>query len=273
MLDFFGNEQFARRIREDKSILIPEEFNAFKTWTEYINRLIGAISGLFLLLTAIYSFSYKLENKWITILSITNVVIVMVQAWLGAIVVSTNLVPIIVTIHMLLAIAILAISIGTYFIAKTLGKQTGTKNTAAFSVSLFVLLISIVQIVFGTEVREKIDAVSARLQGSYRDDWVNSIGAIFEDHRSTSIVILITNVALFLIVRKHFNKHSMQQQLMSFTVLIIMLQIVTGIVLSYWSLPPIAQAVHILLSTVLFGTQFYLMLNIYKPIYLQGGNK
>jgi cytochrome c oxidase assembly protein subunit 15 len=273
MLDFFGNEQFARRIREDKSILIPEEFNAFKTWTEYINRLIGAISGLFLLLTAIYSFSYKLENKWITILSITNVVIVMVQAWLGAIVVSTNLVPIIVTVHMLLAIAILAISIGTYFIAKTLGKQTGTKNTAAFSVSLFVLLTSIVQIVFGTEVREKIDAVSARLQGSYRDDWVNSIGAIFEDHRSTSIVILITNVALFLIVRKHFNKHSMQQQLMSFTVLIIMLQIVTGIVLSYWSLPPIAQAVHILLSTVLFGTQFYLMLNIYKPIYLQGGNK
>ena len=37
----------ANRIREDKSILVPEEFNAAKTWTEYINRLIGVISGFF----------------------------------------------------------------------------------------------------------------------------------------------------------------------------------------------------------------------------------
>src|SRR5271169_5070448 len=51
-LDVFGYADLARRIREDKSILVPEEFNAAKTWTEYINRLIGAISGIFLLLTA-----------------------------------------------------------------------------------------------------------------------------------------------------------------------------------------------------------------------------
>ena len=39
-LDIFGFSDLARRIREDKSILVPEEFNAAKTWTEYINRLI-----------------------------------------------------------------------------------------------------------------------------------------------------------------------------------------------------------------------------------------
>ena len=53
-LDAFGYHDLATRIREDKSILVPEDFNAGKTWTEYINRLIGAISGIFLLLTAIY---------------------------------------------------------------------------------------------------------------------------------------------------------------------------------------------------------------------------
>src|SRR5476649_295545 len=56
-LDVFGYADLARRIREDRSILIPEEFNAAKTWTEYINRLIGVASGFFLLMTAIYSFS------------------------------------------------------------------------------------------------------------------------------------------------------------------------------------------------------------------------
>src|SRR6195952_367872 len=58
-LDVFGYSDLARRLREDKSILIPEEFNGAKTWTEYINRLIGAASGIFLLLTAVYAFSYR----------------------------------------------------------------------------------------------------------------------------------------------------------------------------------------------------------------------
>src|SRR6201991_3448624 len=37
-LDVFGYGDLAQRIRKDKSILIPEEFNAAQTWTEYINR-------------------------------------------------------------------------------------------------------------------------------------------------------------------------------------------------------------------------------------------
>src|SRR5580704_1162116 len=34
-LDVFGFSDLATRLRKDKSILIPEEFNAAKTWTEY----------------------------------------------------------------------------------------------------------------------------------------------------------------------------------------------------------------------------------------------
>src|ERR1700742_563537 len=117
-LDVFGYSDLAKRIREDKSILVPEEFNAAKTWTEYVNRLIGAISGLFLLLTAVYAFSYSKESKLIVFLSILNLILVGFQGWLGSIVVSTNLVAWIVTVHMLLALAILALSITTYHLAK-----------------------------------------------------------------------------------------------------------------------------------------------------------
>src|SRR4051812_21400999 len=56
-LDVFGYSDLARRIREDRSILIPEEFNAAKTWVEHINRLVGVLSGFCVLLTVIYSFS------------------------------------------------------------------------------------------------------------------------------------------------------------------------------------------------------------------------
>src|ERR1700759_4158160 len=61
-LDVFGFSDLAIRLRQDKSILVPEEFNAAKTWTEYINRLIGEITGLFLVVVAVYAFSYWKSN-------------------------------------------------------------------------------------------------------------------------------------------------------------------------------------------------------------------
>ena len=273
-LDFFGYGDLARRIREDKSILVPEEFNAAKTWTEYVNRLIGAISGVFLLLVAILSFQYRKENKWIPVLSVANVLLVGYQGWLGSIVVSTNLVPIIVTVHMLLALAILALSISTYYMANIFGKPIiqHTKRVVQI-LGLLVLLISIFQIVFGTEVREQIDAVSGRLQGGYREDWIGAVGAVFYHHRDIAILVVIGNLILYVLTRQNFDKHSVQQQLMSFVFLIVMLQIVTGILLSYWSLPPVAQAIHIVLASLLFGAQFYLVLNLYKSVNFQGAKK
>ncbi|MBB3054923.1 COX15/CtaA family protein [Mucilaginibacter gotjawali] len=272
-LDLFGYVDLARRIREDKSILIPEEFNASKTWTEYINRLVGAISGLFLVLVAIFSFSYRGENKLIPFLSVLNILLVGFQAWLGSIVVSTNLVSGIVTLHMLLALAILAILIGTYHMAKTYGKHRLDSSPITHVVMVLTLIISTVQIVFGTEVREKIDAVSTHLQGGYREAWISNAGAIFVQHRDIAILVLLANIVLFLLIRNGFSRHSNQQQIMSFIFLIIMLQMGTGILLSYWALPPFAQALHILLASLIFGAQFYLMLNLYTSVKNQEANR
>ncbi|HTD98679.1 MAG TPA: COX15/CtaA family protein [Mucilaginibacter sp.] len=271
-LDVFGFSDLATHIRQDKSILAPEEFNVAKTWTEYVNRLLGAISGIFLFLTAIYSLSYWKNNKLIAVLSILNLILVGFQGWLGSIVVSTNLVAWIVTVHMLLALAILALSIGTYHLAKVYGKPSVKTTPLIHIITLVVLILSIAQITFGTEVRERIDAVATRLSG-YRNGWVNSAGQIFTQHRDVAVLVLFANLVLYALIRKHFSRHSIQQQLMSFTFLIIMLQIVTGIVLSYLSLPPFAQAAHIVLASLLFGAQFYLMLNLYRSAKVSGGHK
>jgi cytochrome c oxidase assembly protein subunit 15 len=265
-LDLLGFADLGRRIREDKSILVPEEFNAAKTWTEYVNRLIGAITGVFLFLIAIFSFSYRKERKLIPFLCILNLILVGFQGWLGSIVVSTNLVSWIVTVHMLLALGIVALSICSYHLAKTYGKHRVNTGPITHVVALFTLLISIVQIIFGSEVREKIDAVASHLQGGYREDWINNAGTIFFQHRDIAILVVLANVILFALIRNGFNRHSTQQQVMSFVFLVIMLQIVTGVLLAYWSLPPFAQASHILLASLVFGGQFYLMLNLYTSV-------
>jgi cytochrome c oxidase assembly protein subunit 15 len=272
MFDMFGFAELAQRIRADRSILIPEDFNVGKAWTEYINRLIGALSGVFLLLSAVFAFSYFKENKLIAFLSFLNLILVAFQAWLGSIVVSTNLFAWLVTVHMLAALAILAINIATYHMAKVYGKKSLSINPIVHIVTLLVLLLSIVQIAFGTEVREKIDDVANRFQGGYRESWIAQAGNIFIQHRDIAILVLLGNVVLYALIRRTFSRHSIQQQIMSFTFLVIMLQIVTGILLSYCSLPPYAQTAHIVLASLVFGAQFYLMLNLYKSVSLQGAH-
>lgn len=273
MLDVFGFTDLARRIRGDKSILVPEEFNAAKTWTEYINRLLGAASGFFLLLTAWFSFSYRKENKLIPFLAVLNVVLVGFQGWLGSIVVSTNLVAWIVTVHMLLALGILALAIGTYHLAKVYGKHKLNVSSVLHVTAVLAVALSVAQIAFGTEVRERIDAVASRLEEGYRADWISNVGSIFYQHRDVAIFVLLINVVLYALVRRNFSRHSTQQQLMSFIFLVIMLQIVTGILLSYWSLPPAAQAAHVVLASLIFGAQFYLVLNLYRTANLRGATK
>ena len=263
-LDVFGYSDLAQRIREDRSILVPEDFNAQKTWTEYVNRLLGATSGLFLLLTAIYSFSYKGVDNSIVAASVTNLILVGFQGWLGSIVVSTNLVAWIVTVHMLLALAILALSIYSYHRSKVIGRQKLKLRGFVYALTIIVLLLSVVQITLGTDVREKIDEVSAHLQGDYRQTWVNRAGEIFIRHRDMATLVLVLNVVLYALIRKGYSRHSIHQQLMSFTFLMIMLQIGTGIALSYFALPPYAQSLHIVLASLIFGAQFYLLLNLQR---------
>lgn len=273
MMDAIGLNNLATRIRNDKSILLPEDFNAAKTWTEYINRLIGVISGFLLLFTAAYSFSYFKDKKRIVVASILNVILVGFQAWLGGIVVSTNLVAGIVTVHMLLALAILAISIYTYHAARLNNSSDKVEAKPIVRLITFAaLIISIIQITFGTEVRERIDTISGRLQGQSRESWVTEAGTVFSNHRDLAILVLVINVMLYALIRRGFSRHSTQQQVMSFSFLMIMLQIVTGIILSYQALPPAAQAVHIVLASLLFGAQFYLLLNLYRSAKVWGSN-
>jgi len=195
------------------------------------------------------------------------------EAWLGSIVVSTNLFPWLVTAHMLIALGILAASISAYYLAKVYNKKNITVKPIVHIFALLALIISIIQIVFGTEVREKIDEVANHLQGGYRSDWITDAGQIFFQHRSIAIAVLICNVILYALIRRSFSRHSIQQQLMSFTFLMIMLQIVTGIIMEYCALPPVTQAIHILLSSLVFGAQFYLVLNLYRPVSLHGGTR
>lgn len=265
-LDKMGKVELADSIRHDQSILVPESFNVAKTWTEYLNRLMGAITGVLLIVLVVFSFVYKRIAKRIVVLSILNLLVVGFQGWLGSIVVSTNLMAWIVTVHMLLALVILAILIYTYNYALGLGQKPVVVMAKIWWLKLLIFVsiaVSVIQIVLGTEVREAVDYVSKGVNFVIRENWLDEVGKIFSYHRDMAIIVLVLNLWIY---REVKDKFSGKQALLIGNAIgiVLLLQIGTGLILSYFALPPYAQALHILFSTVLFSLQYYLFLLIYR---------
>lgn len=267
LLDRMGKAELADKIRHDKSITVPEEFNPVNTWIEYVNRLAGVTLGIFLFLTAVYSFGYGKIAKRIIRLSILNFLVAGVQGWLGAIVVSTNLTQWVVTVHMLLALVILAISIYTYNYAKQLHKE---RSVIMYRIAwlkgflAFTIFVSIIQVILGTEVRESIDSIAKSLQFGGRNTWISKLGSVFSYHRDLAILVSICNFVVYKMVIDRFSGKALPLMAANYIIVVLVIQLASGFLLAYLALPPYAQAIHILFSTLLFSLQYYLYLLVYR---------
>ncbi|MBL1410889.1 COX15/CtaA family protein [Sphingobacterium faecale] len=265
MVELFGFPELADNIRHDESILKHEEFNVAKTWTEYINRLAGVVAGFALLFTAIYSFTYIKSKPSIFVWSVLNLFAVVLQAWLGSIVVSTNLMPWIITVHMLLALIIVAISIYTFYLATTFRNKTILINYPSGglkALAMFSLVIMLVQVVYGTEVREAIDHLN--YLGKDRTTWIDSIGNVYEIHRILAYVTFAITVLFFFLVKNRFSANSIQSRYAWIVLTLVLIQMATGIILARFSVPAVAQTTHLVIASLFFGAQYYLMLLMTK---------
>ncbi|WP_166332470.1 COX15/CtaA family protein [Sphingobacterium chungjuense] len=261
----FGFQKEAEQIRTDPSILVHEEFNAAKTWTEYINRLVGVIVGFCLLATAYFSLQYKRSIPAITIWSVLNLFVVVIQAWLGSIVVSTNLMPWIITIHMVLALVILAIAIYTFYLATTKRNKTLLVNQSSVGIKWLAassLMVLFIQIIMGTEVRELVDVL--RGQDIPRSGWIEAIGAAYDYHRILGYITFGLTLVMCWMVKNRFNKESIQSKYALIVIVLAVVQMGSGIILARFALPPYMQTTHLVVASLFFGAQYYVMLLMTK---------
>lgn len=263
MLEKLGFPHLADQIRHDPSVSDPQEFNAVKTWTEYVNRLFGVLAGFFLLLSAFFSFTFLKGKKSIFILSVTNVVLVGFQGWLGSIVVSTNLMPWLITVHMMLALVIVGVSIYTYFKVRAMRDKDLLMNRSSMGMKWLAfgsLILILLQVVFGTEVREHVDRFGAATAPAPRSEWIELLGASLDYHRILAYLSAVVVLILFYLIRSRFAKGTYQSFYSNVVLILVILQFVTGYVLYHFALPPVAQTSHLVLASLLFGAQYYLML-------------
>ena len=228
-------------------------FNPIHTWVEYINRLLGALAGIACVITFALSFGYWKENKKLILLTFLICILMGFQAWLGKTVVDSVLNPFKITTHMLAALLIVAFQLIVIYAVQKNRKSFGLNQKFNW-ILMGSLLLTIIQIVLGTTVREHVDHISET--GAPEIMWLQNPTIAFYIHRSFSIIVLLTNVYLFSLNRKlvlGFSK-------LNWVIFILFIEILSGISMYYFDFPFGTQTIHVVLATILFGIQFYLLL-------------
>lgn len=234
-------------------------FNVWHTWIEYINRLFGALSGVAILYMAILSFRKWKTRKQLTILSWVSVVLLVFQAWLGATVVYSVLSPVKITIHMVMALVILALLLYILYASKE--KPVIYQTSKGYkSLLIFAVILTLIQVVLGTQVREFVDERVKEVGYNSPSLWLENPRLDFYLHRSFSIVVVVVNLLLW-----HYNKkRGYGLKYLNALMALIFLEAFTGVLMYYFDFPMLSQPLHLVLATLLFGVQFYIFLEAFQ---------
>jgi cytochrome c oxidase assembly protein subunit 15 len=278
-LQRLGFAQVAGSIFAHPTQYVETDFNAVKTWIEYVNRLLGALIGVFVFLTVLFAWPYWGRDRTVFWLAFASFLLTGVQGYLGSLVVSTNLLPVMVTVHMALALLIVAMLLYAVDRARWGRREAaegitplkaGTRSETvvasakpSLAIQLWLwaaLALTFWQIMLGTQVREQIDMVSAAAGYAGRETWVSKVGSIFSIHRTLSAAVLLLNVYVSYELWRWGNQRL--KRLVKTTLAAIGLEILAGIVLASFAFPAVVQPVHLTLATVLFGVQFLMLLAV-----------
>lgn len=252
--DFFEINNWETYTKHDYA-----EFNPWHTWIEFINRLFGALAGLGTLVLAIASFGYWKKKKRITIISWLVVFAMGFQAWLGATVVYSVLEPVKITMHMVMALFIVALLV--YLIFKTDPiSQNGKYDKKVTSIIWIALGLTLIQIILGTQVRQFVDHQIDLFGENAKDIWLVNPSLQFYIHRSFSILVVFINLYLAYSISKKRLGYSKIKWVLG----LLLLEVITGIVMYYFDFPFASQPLHLILAAFLFGIQFYLVLEATK---------
>lgn len=251
-LNAVGLTTTASHIANDPAVLRENDFNPTKTWIEYINRLVGVIIGFFIFAVFVVSLRFWKTERKLTWVALATFLLVGFQGWIGSVVVSTNLTPWTITLHMFLALLVVALLIYLVHHSNYTREITSSLGFWWLTASMAALLV---QVLLGTQVREAIDRIATDIP---RGAWIMNLGVEYVVHRSFSWIVLILHVGLMVKLLKTQGSKAFALTL----ILLILGTILTGLAMAFFAVPPLFQPIHLLLATVTFGTQVLFLLKL-----------
>lgn len=239
------------------------DFEPFKTWTEYINRLVGAFLGLLLIRLFFKALEYKRTESNLPWFCGGLLFLVIIQGGVGAMVVSTHLQPYIITFHMLLAMLLL---FGLHYLYRYCHEMdfaglSFKPSKRCLMLGKLTLLFTFIQVLMGTQVRQQVDHLIRDEKSATAQTVISQLDSVFYVHRSFSVLLLIC--LLFYLVslyRKDLQRSNFVRGI--FILFLIGINIISGMGLNYFGFPAQLQPPHLFFAMVAIGLQYNLYLRV-----------
>jgi cytochrome c oxidase assembly protein subunit 15 len=257
-LDFSKFERAAKRYGRDPSTVTPEHvlesFNPLHAWTEYINRLSSTPVGFFTMGTLVLALLRQRRRPLVVAAATVSVLLVGVNAWMGKEVVSSDLKPGVLTIHMALAmILVLPLSYAAWRGSdapwRINGDEAGRKRLRWLTGLLLLAIFA--EGVLGTEIRELNTHLAKTHPGMGRAEWIGTLESswAYLVHRSFSWVILATTIAAWFTARKSGPTGKLAKG----AVAVVFAQMFLGLIMARVEIHPAVQVLHLGLSAILLA--------------------
>lgn len=249
-------------------------FNVRKTWTEYLNRLLGVFTGFTILLTLIFSTPFRRNNPMVFWLSLAGFILVGVQGWLGSRVVASNLNPGMITIHMLLAQVIVGLLIWSLLKAMLSSPLSGSGTQTrlpkdvlnlpkwVFPVLVLATLAGLAQLVIGTQVREGVDLIAKQSNNENRHLWIDNLPLVFSFHKWLALPLTVFNGWLIYELLGR-TQPGLLRSLTLGLAFVFGATVVMGLSMDRLHLPMFAQPLHLWFSSLIFGIQWAMILLLF----------
>ena len=237
-------------------------FNVRKTWTEYLNRLLGVFTGFTILLTLLFSLPFRRHDVRVTQLALAGFILVGIQGWLGSRVVASNLNPGLITVHMLLAQVIVGLVIAAIIrSAKDYLQRIDIAKLPnnVYPFIVLAMILGLMQLVLGTQVREAVDLIAKQSNYVNRHLWIDNLPMIFAIHKYSAIALVALNGWLIIQILTHTSSVVLHR-LNLFLGFLIIGTIVMGMSMDRLNLPVFAQPLHLWLASLIFGTQLAILM-------------
>ena len=236
----------------------PEKFNLVLAWVEYLNRLFGALVGFVILVTLVLGYIHFKSSKKIFYSITAAFLLTLVEGWVGAKLVDTVLDPITITIHLVLALIIIALiiysSIQAYFEISGNFEKNSSYHPKTKIVILGILTCLFIEIIIGTEIRGGLDM--SRKENPLIEGIIllKMLGPFKYIHTILGFSLLGLTIYLRKIINDS-NYKSSSFMLISVNAILILIftQIVLGESLVFFEVKPLMQLFHMWFSSLLIG--------------------
>jgi cytochrome c oxidase assembly protein subunit 15 len=235
----------------------PSQFNPTLMWTEYLNRLLGVTVGLLILATLISAWRHHRDTPRIFWPTLAAFLLVGFQGWLGGVVVQQALAAWLVTLHMVVALVIVSLllyaTVYAFFVEHGGADSVADRRRPLRWAAIALIVITMIQVVLGTQVREYIDA--ALDDGVARADALSTVGRLDVWHREAALAVMAAAAVLAWLV---WTRHGADVVLIRATAVVVTLvgaQVLLGLIMAYVALTPPAQVAHLTASSLLLGAE------------------